>query len=468
MYNEYFGFTENPFKITPDPEYIYLSLKHEEAIELIEYGIRNRKGFMSLVGEVGTGKSTIVRYLVRKLPDLYISLILNPFLAPEELLYSIARDFGIDVSMCFNTGDIYSEMSKFLVDCYKNGKNAVVIIDEAQNLSFESFEMVRQLSNIELENDKLLQILLVGQPELEDVLVKENLRQLNQRISIRAKLTNFDQDDTENYINHRISIAAGVRKYIFDKSSIKKIYKYTKGNPREINQLCDLSLIIAMGDRKKRVDGSILDRAAKNYYLKKSKDGTNLTKIRYKSITAILFFFIMAVGVVFFLFPDLNFNSANQSKVNLISINKNIMDNKSNGKPKQDNFTDNNSKSDSKNNELDNNSNKLDNNSSILPIIVNQVAVSKEITKDNQSNIKSNGSNGKNDTVCLYVKKNINLREAPSFKSKVDLILIKNKKYVIDKYEYRGEWVYINFKEVHGYLYNSENLFILKGCKEDE
>ncbi|MGC9061250.1 ExeA family protein [Calditerrivibrio sp.] len=468
MYNEYFGFTENPFKITPDPEYIYLSLKHEEAIELIEYGIRNRKGFMSLVGEVGTGKSTIVRYLVRKLPDLYISLILNPFLAPEELLYSIARDFGIDVSMCFNTGDIYSEMSKFLVDCYKNGKNAVVIIDEAQNLSFESFEMVRQLSNIELENDKLLQILLVGQPELEDVLVKENLRQLNQRISIRAKLTNFDQDDTENYINHRISIAAGVRKYIFDKSSIKKIYKYTKGNPREINQLCDLSLIIAMGDRKKRVDGSILDRAAKNYYLKKSKDGTNLTKIRYKSITAILFFFIMAVGVVFFLFPDLNFNSANQSKVNLISINKNIMDNKSSGKPKQDNFTDNNSKSDNKNNELDNNSNKLDNNSSILPIIVNQVAVSKEITKDNQSNIKSNGSNGKNDTVCLYVKKNINLREAPSFKSKVDLILIKNKKYVIDKYEYRGEWVYINFKEAHGYLYNSENLFILKGCKEDE
>lgn len=251
MYNDYFGFTENPFKITPDPDYIYLSLKHEEAIELIEYGIKNRKGFMTLVGEVGTGKSTIVRYLVRKFSDVYVSLILNPFLTPEELLYSIARDFGIDVSMCFNTGDIYSEMSKFLVDCYKNGKNAIVIIDEAQNLNFESFEMIRQLSNIELENDKLLQILLVGQPELEDVLVKENLRQLNQRISIRAKLTNFDQEDTENYINHRISIAAGIRRYIFDKSSIKKIYSYTRGNPREINQLCDISLMIAMADKKR-------------------------------------------------------------------------------------------------------------------------------------------------------------------------------------------------------------------------
>lgn len=465
MYNDYFGFTENPFKITPDPDYIYLSLKHEEAIELIEYGIKNRKGFMTLVGEVGTGKSTIVRYLVRKFSDVYVSLILNPFLTPEELLYSIARDFGIDVSMCFNTGDIYSEMSKFLVDCYKNGKNAIVIIDEAQNLSFESFEMIRQLSNIELENDKLLQILLVGQPELEDILVKENLRQLNQRISIRAKLTNFDQDDTENYINHRISIAAGVRKYIFDKSSIKKIYKYTKGNPREINQLCDLSLMIAMGDKKKRVDGSILDRAAKNYYLKKSED---VNKIRYKSMIPILFFFIVAVGVLFLLFPDLNFNSANQSKDDLISINKNIMDNKSNGKPKQDNFTDNNSKSDNKNNELDNNSNKLDNNSSISPIIVNQVAVSEEITKDNRSNIKLNGSNSKNDPVCLYAKKNINLREAPSFKSKVNLILIKNKKYIIYKYEFRGEWVYINIKKSHGYLYNSENLFILKGCAEDE
>ncbi|ADR18310.1 ExeA family protein [Calditerrivibrio nitroreducens] len=461
MYNDYFGFTENPFKITPDPDYIYLSLKHEEAIELIEYGIKNRKGFMTLVGEVGTGKSTIVRYLVRKFSDVYVSLILNPFLTPEELLYSIARDFGIDVSMCFNTGDIYSEMSKFLVDCYKNGKNAIVIIDEAQNLNFESFEMIRQLSNIELENDKLLQILLVGQPELEDVLVKENLRQLNQRISIRAKLTNFDQEDTENYINHRISIAAGIRRYIFDKSSIKKIYSYTRGNPREINQLCDISLMIAMADKKKRVDASITDRAVKSYYLKKSGDGSKLAKIRYTFIIGIVFFFIVAIGIFFFLFPQLNFNSSNRSKDNLISINKNMMDNKSNSKPIQDNFTDNKSESDNK-------SNEIDNHSSTSLIMIDQKAVSEKNTKDDSANIQSNGSNSKTDAVCLYVKKNVNLRDNPSLKSNVNLILIKNRKYIIDKYEYRGEWVYIDLKKSHGYLYNSENLFILKGCAEDE
>ncbi len=433
MYNDFFGFNEEPFKITPDPDYMYLSSKHEEALELIEFGIKNRKGFLTLVGEVGTGKSTLIRYLVKKLPDLHISLILNPFLSTDELLYSIAKDFGIDTTLCLNKGDVYSELTKFLVSTYKNGKNAVVIIDESQNLSFESFEMIRQISNIELENDKLLQILLSGQPELETILQKEELRQLNQRISIRATLKNFDFEDTENYIIHRINVAAGIRKYIFDKSAVKKIHSYTKGNPREINQLCDKSLLIAFSENKKKVNDEIVERAARDYYLNIRKKN-NVKKI-YSYISLIFIIFVL-VGVYFLVFSKNNSYSSKNSNFAL-----------DNSTFKRDNSTnDNVSKGNISPFHLDNSTN-YDN------------ATTEKVSVKEKSETEK---------LCLFVKKNLNLREKPSLDSKVNLLLKKNEKYVIDNHSVNGKWVFVSFNNKEGYIYNELELFEIKGCQADE
>jgi len=432
MYNEFFGFNEEPFKITPDPEYMYLSSKHEEALELLEYGINHRKGFLTLIGEVGTGKSTLIRYLIRKFPNTHISLILNPFLSPDELLYSIAKDFGIDISLCLNKGDVYSELTKFLVSAYKNGKNALVIIDEAQNLSFESFEIVRQLSNIELENDKLLQIVLSAQPELETLLQKNEFRQLNQRISIRAKLDNFDFEDTENYIIHRINVATGIRKYIFEKYAIKRIYYYTKGNPREINQICDKSLLIAYSKKRKKVDEKIVEQAAKDYYI----NFKNNKFINKKYLFSFLSFVLLGIFILYFLNSKVrnNLYSENMQKnnqTNLIKIeNKNlkVVDNET----QKDNQTQNN--------------------------ITDFDKLKDNLTSDNQS-IKNQK--------CLYPKKNINLRDSPSKKAHINIILKENKKYIIDNYNVEGNWVYVSFEKNKGYIYNDERLYEIKDCNNE-
>lgn len=452
MYNDFFGFNEDPFKITPDPDYMYLSSKHEEALELIEFGIKNRKGFLTLVGEVGTGKSTLIRFLVKKLPDLHISLILNPFLSTDELLYSIAKDFGIDISLCLNKGDVYTELTRFLVSSYKNGKNAVVIIDEAQNLPFESFELIRQLSNIELENDKLLQILLSGQPELEKVLLKDELRQLNQRIAIRATLNNFDFEDTENYIIHRINVAAGIRKYIFDRSALKKIYQYSKGNPREINQLCDRALLIAFSEKKKKINEEIIERAANDYYLdiKRKRNQKQIYKYSILVIVIIVFlvFFIIRLNSSITKWDD-NVSVSNKStevKEGLVSGDtrkeNSTIDNFTKDNFINDNFS------------KDNMSKVHSDNNSILDNHTKDFLIMKESPESEK--------------LCIYVKKNLNLREKPSLNSKVNLLLKKDRKYVIDNYTLVGKWVFLSFNNLKGYIYNEQNLFEIKGCIQNE
>ncbi len=294
MYKEFFGFNEEPFRLTPDPDFFYCSPIHDEAIEIIEYGINSRKGFIMLTGEVGTGKTTICRVLLNKLIDIETSLVLNPLLSASEILKSIVADFGIKFD--YNEtgeGELYNLLAEYFTSLYKKNKNALIIVDEAQNLSFEAFEMIRQISNIEMENVKLVQILLVGQTELPNKLSEHRFRQLSQRISLSTELKNLNYQETENYINFRINQALKYNKYIFTKSAIKLLYKKTHGSPREINQVADHALLIASSNNRKKVIPADINKSFKSYKIN-SKEKTKLKTNIY--LVIIILIIILSIG----------------------------------------------------------------------------------------------------------------------------------------------------------------------------
>ncbi|UOD35601.1 AAA family ATPase [Deferribacteraceae bacterium V6Fe1] len=290
MFEKFFNLKDDPFRITPDPQYFYASDSHEDAINLLKFGIEQKKGFISLIGEVGTGKTTICRVLLNTVVNCESSLILNPLMSPEEILLQIVEDFEIPYEKGENSGKLYNRLAEFLVSNYNKGKNAIIIVDEAQNLSFEAFEMIRQISNIEKEDAKLVQIILVGQNELEERLSENKLRQLNQRIAIRISLSSLTLEETEFYIEHRLSKASIFRKHIFAKSAIKEIYNITRGNPREINQICENCLVIAASLGKKQIDKAIVREAASIY-----RGSNKKAQFNYKKILAL----VMLIAVIF-------------------------------------------------------------------------------------------------------------------------------------------------------------------------
>ncbi len=266
MYKKFFGFIDEPFRLTPDPEFFYSSEIHDDAISTLEYAIDKRKGLIVLTGEVGTGKTTLIRVLLNKLLNTEISLILNPFLSEKEILRAVAKDFGIEMENTENKGDIFNSLIQYLVHLYKKSRNALIVVDEAQHLSFESMEMIRQISNIEMENAKLVQVLLVGQSELIDKLNDDRYRQIKQRIAYWVNLEPLNYMETKNYVNFRVQQALKYKKYIFKDASLKYLYNLTKGNPREINQVADISLIIAASENKRKVGKNEMKKAAKEYY----------------------------------------------------------------------------------------------------------------------------------------------------------------------------------------------------------
>ncbi len=271
MYKEIFGFTEEPFRLTPDPEFFFSSSVHDDAITTLEYAITKRRGLIVLTGEVGTGKTTLIRVLLDKLVDTESALILNPFLSPDEILKAIARDFGIDVDRVSDRGELFDILRNHVINLYRDGKNALIVIDEAQHLSFESLEMIRQISNIEMEDAKLVQVLLSGQAELIKKLNKPEYRQIRQRIAYWIYLKPLNFEDTRNYINYRVHQALKYKRYVFKDAAIKKIYRATRGNPREINQVADLSLMVAASNGRKYVTASDVRKAASEYYRFSSK-----------------------------------------------------------------------------------------------------------------------------------------------------------------------------------------------------
>jgi general secretion pathway protein A len=240
MYCDFFGFTEKPFAITPNPRFIFLSKNHKEVFAHLLYGIRNHCGFIEINGEEGTGKTTALRTLLNQLEsDSYrLALIFNPSLSAQELLRSVNAEFGIE-STAPSVADLLSTLNSFLLRENAAGRTVVLVIDEAQNLQPEVLEQIRLLSNLETETDKLIQIILVGQPELGAILERPELRQLSQRITVRFHLRPMDFDDACAYIRHRLDVAGCRDSEIFSPRAIRKIYRFAKGFPRLINILCD-------------------------------------------------------------------------------------------------------------------------------------------------------------------------------------------------------------------------------------
>lgn len=264
MYLDFFSLSEKPFDITPDTRFLYLSPQHEVAIQTFLYGIRERRAFMVLAGEVGTGKTTSIRALLNRLgPEVETALIINPLLSTVELLKTINKDFGFAVPGNGSTSvqDQIEALNAFLLGIAKEGRNAVVIIDEAQDLSPEALEMIRLLSNLETETHKLLQLILVGQPELEDKLNRKELRQLRQRIQIRHTLHPLNLEETQKYILFRLNRASPKCCLVFKPAALKRIYECSGGIPRLINTLCELSLMAAFTEETHIITKKIVEIA---------------------------------------------------------------------------------------------------------------------------------------------------------------------------------------------------------------
>lgn len=264
MYTEYFGLSEKPFAITPNPAFLFLSKNHKDAFAHLLYGIQQRVGFIELTGEVGTGKTTVLRTLLNQLDteDYRLAFIFNPSLSALELLQSINREFGLSAEST-SAADLHAELNRFLLEENRAGRTVVLVIDEAQNLRPEVLEQIRLLSNLETETDKLIQILLVGQPELAAMLEAPNLRQLSQRITVRYRLGPMDDSDTGTYIRHRLDIAGYKGGELFSPRAIKRVYRYSGGFPRLINVICDRSLLIAYSEKQRSVAGTMVAQAEK-------------------------------------------------------------------------------------------------------------------------------------------------------------------------------------------------------------
>jgi general secretion pathway protein A len=270
MYCQFYGLKERPFNVTSDPAFFYLSKKHKEALAHLMYGVSQRKGIIVLTGEIGTGKTTLCRFLLNQLNrNTKTAFILNPYFSETQLLEAILNDFGI-VAKYASKLKLISELNRFLLSESESGSNLVLIIDEAQNLRPHALEQIRLLSNLETEKDKLLQIVLVGQPELNRRLNLYDLRQLRQRVMVRFHITPLEQDEIKGYINHRLNIAGANNKIEFSDETIGHIYNFSCGTPRLINMVCDRALLVGFVTETRVIDSGIIKRALEeleSYYV---------------------------------------------------------------------------------------------------------------------------------------------------------------------------------------------------------
>ena len=264
MYSKYFGLKEPSFSITPDPQYLFLSEQHREALAHLLYGAGEGGGFVLLTGEVGTGKTTVCRAFLEQLPeDVDVALILNPALTVTELLRAVCRELHIQVAEEDRTvKQLVDRLNEFLLDAHARGRRTVLLIDEAQNLKPRVLEQVRLLTNLETPKQKLLQIFLVGQPELRTLLQGEGMRQLNQRVTARYHLRPFSARETAQYVRHRIAVA-GVERQLFTRGALRLVHRISGGVPRLINILCDRALLGACVSRGTLVTRRIVTRAAR-------------------------------------------------------------------------------------------------------------------------------------------------------------------------------------------------------------
>ncbi len=360
MYENYFQFKEKPFSLTPDPKFLYLSKQYQGALDHMLYGIKQREGFMVIAGDVGTGKTTLCRCLLDRLDeDVEVALILNPMLSDMDLLRNVVHDLQIDPVQAQqpagiieddSTGDsieidlspeiipsedlrrqdhtwinnaskkeLIDALNVFLLNRHEQGRTTVLIVDEAQNLSLDVMEQVRILSNIETEKDKLLQIIFVGQLELNEKLKLPTLKQLNQRISIRYEISPLDLDGTKNYIDHRIMIAGAASRVTFTRSALKEVYNYSKGYPRLINLACDRALLAGYNQQVETIDKSHVCEAIRSLLGEENKDYflNRIIKNQLPLVASVLFFI---AGLAFFVLSKMD-----SGKAEIVSLSANNM-----------------------------------------------------------------------------------------------------------------------------------------------
>lgn len=260
MYREFFGLKEKPFNVTSDPNFLFLSRVHKEAFSHLLYGIKERKGFLEITGEIGAGKTTLCRALLNHLDaNTKSAFVFNSTLPDMQLFQTILEDFGLPVERKTKSS-MLRQFNNFLLEELSRNNNVVLIIDEAQNLKNSVLEELRILSNLETEKEKLFQMILVGQPQLRDKINSPNMEQLKQRISVRFHITPLEEDEVGEYIYHRLKVAGSRGDITFSNLAFSAIYKYSNGIPRIINKVCDKALLCAYVTETKDVDLSIVER----------------------------------------------------------------------------------------------------------------------------------------------------------------------------------------------------------------
>jgi general secretion pathway protein A len=263
MYTEFYGLSEKPFSLTPDPRYLFLSASHREALAHVLYGIEQGEGFISVTGEVGTGKTTLCWTLLERLgPETEVAFVFNPLLSGEELLRAICGEFGL-ASEGLSRAQLADQLNRFLLDQRRAGRRVLLIIDEAQNLPPQTLEEIRLLSNLETATSKLLQILLFGQPELDAKLESRELRQLRQRIGVRWSLEPLNAAETREYVRHRLRMASGGGSDPFSEAALREVHRRSAGIPRLVNLICDRSLLAGYASGARRVGAESIAGAAR-------------------------------------------------------------------------------------------------------------------------------------------------------------------------------------------------------------
>lgn len=303
MYTQFFGLKEKPFEITADPRFLYLSESHKEALAHLIYAVQEKKGFAVFTGEVGTGKTTLLQTLLSRMNgSTRTAFLFNPKLdSSNEFLHSICEDLEIKVEKGTKS-DYLSHLNNYLMDCYTRNVNVVLIIDEAHTLSPQLLEEVRLLTNLETPKSKLLQVVLVGQPELDTTLDQPQFRALKQRISVRYSLQPLNPKEVREYIKRRLRVAGARSTYLFTPKALKKIYQYSKGIPRLINVVCDNALINGYGSEKKVIGEDIIREVISDLAgPSRRKFGSKSKKIMFFSVLAVVL--ILVAGALYFWAP---------------------------------------------------------------------------------------------------------------------------------------------------------------------
>ena len=282
MYEEYYGFGEKPFSLTPDPKFLYRSETHANAFDLLQYAIRRREGFVVITGDIGTGKTTLCRAMLDELDRrTFTALVLNPFLSEEDLLRLILQEFGVVSRDEVKRGrlanvtkqDLIDTLNDFLLSLLPLGASALLVVDEAQNLPLQVLEQIRILSNLETDKEKLLQVVLVGQLNLQTLLRSPEMRQLDQRVSIRYELKPLTRRETAAYVEHRLMVAGAANAVRFTTRALDLVHRHSGGTPRLINLICDRALLGGYAERTNRIEPDLVVRAAENLDLPTSSFG---------------------------------------------------------------------------------------------------------------------------------------------------------------------------------------------------